>query len=184
MLAIRIVSPSSPTSAPTHTVRPYGNYIGSTFATNWTAANDYCMSTYGTTLATITSADENDDVISAGVAGYDAGDESGPYGDRFFIGFNDIDNDSTWTWIDGSTSSYRYTLEIGGDGNCAEYIENDKWNDLSCGSERYFVCNYNVTGPSSRMYMYANVQPSNVCKQDALEVLSLYLDFAHKAHPI
>ena len=120
-------------------------YIGSTFDTDYDSANQYCQDTYGTTLATITNAEENAAVKAAGLAGTAAGDGSGNT-DRFFIGLNDQNEDGSWTWIDGSDSCYRYTFAVSGDGYCSEYITDaggyaDHWNDLGCWQTRYFVCN-------------------------------------------
>ena len=126
-------------------IKAYDTFIGSTFTLNWTDANKYCATNYGTSLATITSDSENSEAYAAGLAA------SNGDADRFFIGLNDINDDSIWTWIDGSTSSYRYTFGISGDGNCAEYIidtNGNAWNDLSCSSFRYFVCNFNTLQPT------------------------------------
>ena len=122
-----------------------GQYIGSTFATSWYSANDYCLEHYNSTLATIRNEDEDSAVHAAGIAGVEASTETGYNTDRFYIGLNDIDDDNSWTWIDGTISSYTYNFIISGDGNCAERMyDQDQWNDLSCSEhERYFVCNLN-----------------------------------------
>ena len=118
------------------------SYIGSTFDTDWETAEQYCQDNYGTTLATITNAEENAAVKAAGLAGTAAGDGSGNT-DRFYIGLIE-GSDDTWSWADGTDSSYRYTFAVSGDGPCSEYITSaDAWNDLSCSHTRYFVCNLN-----------------------------------------
>ena len=122
------------------------SYIGSTFDTDWETAEQYCQDNYGTTLATITNAEENAAVYAAGLAGTAAGDGSGNT-DRFYIGLIE-GSDNTWSWVDGTDSSYRYTFYESGDGQCSEYVtdangDNDAWNDLSCSHTRYFVCNLN-----------------------------------------
>ena len=117
-----------------------GNYIGTNFSANWTTANSFCTTQYGTTLATITSDAEQNTAYDAFFTAIPSTPDT--WSDRFFIGLNDIDDDDIWTWIDGSNSTYRSIFELSGDGNCAEYITSeDVWNDLSCSSTRYFVCN-------------------------------------------
>ena len=114
---------------------------------NWTEAESYCESTYGTTLATIRSSTENQLAMIAAVY-------SGSLFVYTWIGFNDMDVDGTFEWIDGTRNDvYNYTNwasgepnNVGGNEDCGQiwYNGNNKfgtWNDESCGSTMSFVCN-------------------------------------------
>jgi len=67
-----------------------GQYIYVNSAKNWNAANEYCQSEYGTTLATI----KND---------YDAAvlKEKERLVNDFWIGINDLSREGLWEWASG-----------------------------------------------------------------------------------
>merc|ERR1719211_132961 len=62
---------------------------------NWNDANAYCASTYGTTLATITSDDDAEALLAIKKDAW--------------IGLNDLAQEGTWVWTSGHEC----------DGNCA-----------------------------------------------------------------
>eukprot|EP01084_Bolivina_argentea_P286275 491070_1 len=62
---------------------------------NWTVANQYCLDTFGTTLATIENAEDAQIALAAT-------DESKSAALNFWIGLNDIANESQWVNVDGS----------------------------------------------------------------------------------
>ena len=113
---------------------------------NWAEAESYCNSTYGTTLATIRSSTENKLAIVAavysGVSSVDA-----------WIGFNDMDVEGTFEWIDGSINNDYTNWASGepsnsaGNEHCGQIWydgNNDRfgtWNDASCDASMSFVCN-------------------------------------------
>ena len=107
---------------------------------NWTSAESYCESTYGTHLATISSSIDN---TYAQIAATNAGINT-----HIWIGYNDIDSEGSFTWIDGSGEG-NYTNwntgEPNNDGSgedCTEmYFSSLLWNDKSCDVTRNFVCN-------------------------------------------
>ena len=120
----------------------YPKYVGIRMAKNWNDANQYCKDSYGTTLATITNSNENiyvrNAVLHAGMAS----------GDDVWIGYHDISSEGSFSWTDGASSGYTKwsSGEPNNSGNnedCVESWSSDgNWNDLTCSSSRYFVCNY------------------------------------------
>uniref|UniRef100_I3KV79 C-type lectin domain-containing protein n=1 Tax=Oreochromis niloticus TaxID=8128 RepID=I3KV79_ORENI len=65
---------------------------------------------------------------------------------RTWIGLNDIEQEGTWKWVDGTplTLQYwgRYQPDNGGEEDCV-HVGRDKqksWNDLSCSSSYQWIC--------------------------------------------
>ena len=109
---------------------------------NWTSANSYCETTYGTMLATITSSDED---VEARAAATNAGISETS---SIWIGFNDMVTEDTWVWIDGTlntTYAPWNTNEPNDSGDCGQQYGTDKsnlWDDTGCKNTKPFVCNY------------------------------------------
>ena len=100
------------------------SYFSST-GINWEDARLQCA-TSGYDLATVTSVEENTLMYN-----------TAPANSRCWLGLNDIDNEGTFVWVDGSVSTYRrwntgepndnYSFE-----DCVEISTNSSWNDFSC----------------------------------------------------
>ncbi|XP_078251343.1 galactose-specific lectin nattectin-like [Rhinoraja longicauda] len=90
-------------------------------------------------LATVTSSEHN--TFIANVIGAVRNDNP-----EAWIGLNDRCQEGTFTWIDGSSQSYRHWLSgepnHSGDEDCVERNFRGKgvWNDLSCETKLDFVC--------------------------------------------
>ena len=107
---------------------------------NWTSAESYCQSTYGRHLATISSSIDN---TYARIAATDAGVSEG---DALWIGYNDIDSEGNFTWIDGSGEGNYTNWKTGepnnqGTEDCAQMFGSGLWNDRGCDYTRKIVCN-------------------------------------------
>eukprot|EP01083_Nonionella_stella_P162519 533606_1 len=89
---------NAPTTLPIHILSQNENYvwIGPT-KMNWNDANDYCKTQFSTQLASIHSAEQNTEIMDllSLTQGRDA-----------WIGYNDIDIEGTYAWIDGTTTQY------------------------------------------------------------------------------
>ena len=115
------------------------SYILIQEALNFTAAELFCNSKYGTNLASIHSPNENIEandlcVIATG---------------NCWIGSNDRDAESTFIWTDGSMHDYdRYFAgePNGGSSSNCNHIwagHNGSWADAGCSSVYPFLCNTN-----------------------------------------
>ena len=69
---------------------------------SWNDANTYCKNTFGTTLSTITS--ESDNIALQSIVGNTLSEHY-----SVLIGYNDINNEGTFTWVDGFTPSNIFT---------------------------------------------------------------------------
>eukprot|EP01084_Bolivina_argentea_P276463 471727_1 len=114
---------------------------------NWQEAQDYCLANYGAPLATITTEAEYQQALR---------DINGSRLDTF-IGLNDRDTEGLWQWIDGTDCSYTITGLCTDDSHWSPNEPNDsgtedcgvinpvgygnKYNDLHCNSDCYFLCN-------------------------------------------
>ncbi|KAI6647376.1 hypothetical protein LOD99_12372 [Oopsacas minuta] len=92
---------------------------------NWVDSRQQCLSS-GYDLATISSSEENALSLSL-LTGTST----------CWIGLNDIANEGTFVWVDGSDSTYRNfdTNEPHDPGsiyNCVEFRTNSRWNDHQC----------------------------------------------------
>ena len=123
-------------------------YVGVSRSLNWSDAESYCLDTFGTHLATITSDNENRDVRSAGT---EAGIATSS---RLWFGFNDLDVEGTWKWTDGTNANYtnwspNNPNNFGSGQHCssmypltsAQSSYNTTWDDNFCYSGYPFVCN-------------------------------------------
>ena len=133
-----------------------GAYIGSTLTLNYTDAQLFCQTEYGTDLATIMS-DKDNQLVRVATTAADAALST----DRIWIGLNDIDEEGNWcTWNDDTEISVKGSNSNCTDGNytnwytdepndaddnedCAEINSDygDAWNDMPCTNEFYFACN-------------------------------------------
>ena len=91
---------------------------------NWQDARDMCLAWRGN-LATLTSLEENTLMYNTRITG-----------DSCWIGLNDIENEDTFVWADGSSSTYRY-WHAGrpnnlGNEDCVHTFRAPDWNDLPC----------------------------------------------------
>ena len=139
-----------------------GAFISASFTANYTNAESYCLSEYGSNLATIFNEQENEYVRSAASNG--AGIAST---NSLWIGLNDIKQFGKYTtkregdwdyWNDGTYGgNLRYTNWYGnnpdnaGTGqNCGAiyFVEGgDPWVDDFCDTQQYFVCNCDLYIP-------------------------------------
>ena len=98
-----------------------------TSSINWQNARHMCLA-WGGDLATVTSLEENTLMYNTMTAA-----------DSCWIGLNDVDNESTFVWADGSSSTYRSwnsgePNDHGGNEDCVHVFGIEYWNDLSCTS--------------------------------------------------
>eukprot|EP00523_Entomoneis_sp_CCMP467_P016495 CAMPEP_0168776808 /NCGR_PEP_ID=MMETSP0725-20121227/6229_1 /TAXON_ID=265536 /ORGANISM="Amphiprora sp., Strain CCMP467" /LENGTH=638 /DNA_ID=CAMNT_0008826501 /DNA_START=521 /DNA_END=2434 /DNA_ORIENTATION=+ len=64
---------------------------------------------------------------------------------KYWIGYNDIDSESQWVWVDGTCGGYEnwtggQPSNSGNGENCAEFLgpnQNGLWNDVTCNSPRW-----------------------------------------------
>ena len=68
-------------------------------------------------------------------------------GGRWWIGYNDRNQEGTWEWASGETSSYEAwgnnePNNSGGNENCAELnrFGDETWNDIQCNQSLKFIC--------------------------------------------
>ena len=109
---------------------------------NWFDANDYCKQVHGTSLATITS---DADLSIAYIMSRQITDLN----EGLWIGYNDLNIEGKWSWIDGSVSNYNYSgFNQTGNGDCVEIIETTNneliWTDSQCSNNRSFICNISL----------------------------------------
>ena len=117
-----------------------GNYIGITTGSvnyNWSTAETYCVSTYGTSLASIHSASQQ------------AVAESVMYKINAtfpFIGLHDLNTEGSYEWTDGSPFNYSdwQSGQPSGDAQdcCTLISTSGKWGDYYCNYEtNTLICN-------------------------------------------
>ena len=108
----------------------------------WIDANDYCSSTYNSTLAIIET-DGDFKNMQAVIA------LSSTPSYSFWIGLNDIYNFGTWTWIDGTpcdggncinSSYWRVNFPTNHDSKHCVYTDVSGWADWVCADEVGFLC--------------------------------------------
>ena len=98
-----------------------------TSSINWQNARDMCLA-WGGDLATVTSLEGNTLMYNT-VTG----------ADYCWIGLNDVDNENTFVWADGSSSPYRSWYpgqpdNYLGNEDCVIISGTGNWNDISCTS--------------------------------------------------
>ena len=105
---------------------------------NWGDARANCIAR-GYDLVTIASYKEN--TLAFGTIPFLWADN--PF---CWIGINDIDNEGTFVWADGSGSTYRQWLsgqpdDNSGNEDCGEISANPNWRDSSCTETRdCYIC--------------------------------------------
>ena len=91
---------------------------------NWYGARSMCLA-WGGDLATVTSLEENLLMYNT----YNVGDEC-------WIGLNDLVNEGTFVWVDGSISTYRLwgvgEPSESGSEDCGCTWVDEYWNDWKC----------------------------------------------------
>ncbi len=98
---------------------------------NWAAAQAQCQKEGpGADLAWFDSAEELTAFLAAVQATY-------PGGKAGWIGANDIDDEGTFVWADGSPLTYtnwngNEPNDWGGNEDCGQTLANGKWNDMPC----------------------------------------------------
>ena len=128
-------------------------YIAVSLELTFDEADNYCQTHFDSNLATITDGDAQNEAIDAinDLVGVDTGD-------NVWIGLNDIDNEDTFVWKDGSTDTYRNWIDNpvepngGTNENCVvmwmsgDSSTDGKWNDISCSSSNTFsfVCGMSI----------------------------------------
>ncbi len=104
--------------------------------TDWTSARDACRE-QGAELVSIDSVTENRWLM-------------GRIDDRFgtpevWHGFNDVDQEGAWGWVDGSPVNYTNWRDgepndAGPGEDCGSWFDDGEWNDAGCGEQRPYVC--------------------------------------------
>ena len=123
-------------------IEPSENYIVGLIKMSWNDANNYCQSEYGTTLASIHTAEENEEAW--GLCDRISKHED----DLCFIGLNDIDNEKAWLWSDNSVYIYENWADDqpnDGYGEDCTMMRINGWNDYSCDNAGWFLCNRHPT---------------------------------------
>ena len=120
-------------------IRGDGKFVIVPLYRNWSQANSTCSSIFGTTLATVSSDDENSALN---------------YSYFLWIGYYQVDGSSPWQWAGGTINNYTnwYSDQPSSPHweHCVEilthkyfpYTTHDEWNDRSCDHNRPFACNY------------------------------------------
>ncbi|XP_053319834.1 hepatic lectin-like [Spea bombifrons] len=110
-------------------------YIHSRKST-WMNARSVCK-TKGSDLVVITS-EEEQHFLMINTNGKDQ---------RFWIGLHDMDDEGTWTWVDGTDYEKSYKFWMKGQPNdyklnedCAHLWRNGEWNDSHCTDDCYAIC--------------------------------------------
>ncbi|XP_076033572.1 macrophage mannose receptor 1-like isoform X5 [Oratosquilla oratoria] len=122
----------------------YCYYFSKETAT-WDTAHTYCQSNYGSILASIKNADENDFIFKTMKGGTSI---------NTWIGLHDDDKGKKWRWVDDSDFIY-YKNWADGEPNhhnnaehCGELRTTSnskgKWNDMTCYTRNYYVCKMTV----------------------------------------
>ena len=123
----QILSYSPPTTASEH-------YIYLSNQMDYDEATAYCIATYGTTLASIHSPSDTQEV-NALCSGEDC-----------WIGLDDRDNLNSWIWQDGTSYDYDnwYPGQPDNIQHQCVYIwnaMNQQWGDHNCNKQQPFLCN-------------------------------------------
>ncbi|XP_030841851.1 EGF and laminin G domain-containing protein [Strongylocentrotus purpuratus] len=107
---------------------------------NYTTALDACrnLNDYGD-LASVADQDESNFTLALLRCTFDT--------NYYWIGFNDLDEEGTWAWTDGSVSSYTnwYSGEpSGGSDHCGvlRRSSDGTWYDAGCSSTYGYICKY------------------------------------------
>ena len=140
-----------PTNGPTRSdfqvVNIIGGYIGIEKRRNltitWNEADEYCLDTYGTHLASIHSETDNNNAFMT----LDTSEWA-------WIGLTDVICENLFLWNDGSPVDYTNWESISsnepnnlGNEDCSHIWKQGTWNDLKCDDNTRvsrFICNLNV----------------------------------------
>ena len=118
---------------------------------SWSAAESYCIRTYGTHLASIEDSTANTAALT-----------TIPSNALAWIGLNDEAIQGTFEWTDGTSfdsSNYNEWNHGTGEGqannpseNCVSFYTNGYWIDIDCNitAINYFICNM----PKSYVYVF------------------------------
>ena len=140
-------------------------YYWSSEAKTWEAAEAFCQQRNGH-LASITSDAINRYVLE--------GMKSRGLG-RTWIGGNDIDEEGTWKWTDGSPFEFTFWKSgepnNKGDEDCMELWVGNKgrWNDKKCSAKGNFVCSQKICSgliPNKRQINLVGPCKSQLCISD------------------
>ncbi|CAH1789708.1 unnamed protein product [Owenia fusiformis] len=112
-------------------------YLGVDINMDWQAGEDYCVN-LGAHMTSILTEGEDDFIYNLAVSSSITG--------TFWIGFNDINEERMFEWIDGSTIPYENWEhgEPNGENNqnCTriQLSEDWEWEDKQCTYEKQFIC--------------------------------------------
>jgi len=103
---------------------------------DWTTARDRCRD-YGGELVTLDDSSEQTAIWEA-IADVLGGVDT-------WLGYNDREEEGTFTWVDGSPNAYENwhanePSDSGGDEDCTHFSGDGRWNDNSCARGMAFVC--------------------------------------------
>ena len=116
-----------------------GAYIAVRIDLDWMSAESYCLTTYGTHLATICNYDDNEEVRSVMSSAGNAYNT--------WIGLNKLrSGDGSWTWVGdlfvGDHLEYtRFHNTNVQDDVCGQMYDIKDWDDTHCDIPKDFVCN-------------------------------------------
>ncbi|KAI4888302.1 hypothetical protein NFI96_031298 [Prochilodus magdalenae] len=143
---------------------------------NWTEAQSYCREKF-TDLATIESQKEMDALIAV----------LNGRGGRFWIGLKqkDLQDNTNWTWSDGSDSSYRYwntgEPNYGKNEMCVQLLHNSlyRWNDAGCHQQHQFICYTNSSTELPLILINQNKTWSDAlwyCRENHVDLVSVHTE--------
>ena len=138
----------------------YRTYIKPNIKLNWQKASEYCINTYGASLATISNEIESVHAEGACLAtNYD------PIG--CWIGLYDISQTGQWTWISGAGVTFTdwgsgEPNNVNGNEYCTHIYSNySTWNDIGCGVFLHFLCDATTNTPTISTNIPSNDPSSN-----------------------
>eukprot|EP01084_Bolivina_argentea_P034895 64636_1 len=109
------------------------NYIFIDTLSTYDEATWFCESNYATTLASIHSIEDNNELLTLN------------NGSQFWIGLNDRNKDGSFMWDDNTSLNYTNWDNNQPDNNwnedCVHYTSNSVWNDKKCYNTFAFACN-------------------------------------------
>eukprot|EP01084_Bolivina_argentea_P041463 76529_1 len=111
-----------------------GHYLAVMRKINWWDANKRCQELFSTDLATIENARENI-MVRRACAALNPEKPCWLGLSRPFRTWNDGEDAKITNWADGEPNN------LGGNENCAEITDTQRWNDANCWEAKYFVCN-------------------------------------------
>ena len=99
---------------------------------SWSDARSVCESAAYDSLASLAGNQDKDDLKNMA-------------SEYFWIGFNDISQEGSFSWADGSGLTYNYWASSEPDGSTSENCvtmrdSNGRWQDDDCSQTQYFSC--------------------------------------------